>query len=271
MKRIFNLTNKYIILATPLILFSLFSTIYFAVAVNGKLINIIFALLLLFFMYSAFISGWGNMLKFAVQDDNFQDGNSLIKEFIPGIGEYFLPSSGALFTMFLINIIAIIISYFIGMSLIGDAGINVENLAKSFETTASMKAFLTTLAPEQLNKMAQWNFLLLITITFSYFLIMLYLPALFYKSKNPFIALFKSLKDLFSKKFVKTLGIYLIIFILNLILSVLSAIFANSTILHFVITLLNFYFLTFISLWIFDYYYNNFVKTLIGQNIDTKI
>ena len=49
-KKIFNLTNKYIILATPLILFSLLSNLYALFSANGRIINLIFALLLLILM-----------------------------------------------------------------------------------------------------------------------------------------------------------------------------------------------------------------------------
>ena len=48
MQKIFDLANKYIILATPLILYTLFSSIYLIVSANGnRLINLIFALILL--------------------------------------------------------------------------------------------------------------------------------------------------------------------------------------------------------------------------------
>ena len=47
MQKVFNLTNKYIVLATPLILYSLFSTVYMAVSISGgKIINLIFAFIL---------------------------------------------------------------------------------------------------------------------------------------------------------------------------------------------------------------------------------
>ena len=47
---IFNTTNKYIILATPLILFSLFSSVYLAASATGKLINLLVAIILFTFL-----------------------------------------------------------------------------------------------------------------------------------------------------------------------------------------------------------------------------
>ena len=63
MDKIFKLTNKYIILATPLILFSLISNLYFAFSAQGKLLNLLIALFLILLMTGAFIAGWFNMIK----------------------------------------------------------------------------------------------------------------------------------------------------------------------------------------------------------------
>jgi hypothetical protein len=113
--------------------------------------------------------------------------------------------------------------------------------------------------------------LILGTITFIYFITFLYLPSLFLKNKNPFIAFFISLKDTFSKNFFKTLGIFALIFILNFIISILSGIFGANTIIHFLLTLANFYFITLVGVGVFYYYYQNFVKSYIGQNVDIEI
>lgn len=62
-KESFNLTNKYIILATPLILFSLLSSLYILFSLGGNLVSLLIALVLFILMLAAFISGWSFMLK----------------------------------------------------------------------------------------------------------------------------------------------------------------------------------------------------------------
>ena len=270
MNKVFELTNKYIILGTPLILFSLLSTIYIAISARGALINILIALILFGLMTAAFAAGWFNMVKGAALD-NQEDPNSLIKEFLPGVGEYFLPSLGAVVNIIIISIILLLIAAFTGMKLIGDPGISPEALNSAIQNQEALKAFLVSLTQEQLIKINAWNLLLLVTMALTYFLELLYLPAMFFKNKNPFIALFLGFKDLFSKKFFKTLGIFLLIFVINFIISILSALFVGNTIIHFIMTLANFYFVTCASVGVFYYYNNNFVKPQIGQNIDTKI
>jgi hypothetical protein len=222
-------------------------------------------------MTSAFLSGWCNMMKLALVRPDREDPNSLLKEFIPGVGEYFLSTSGLLLMMLVIMSVLSIISFFIGANLIGDPGVSAEALSKALQTPATLKSFVASLDVEQLNKINNWNMLVVGTMTLGYFLLFLYLPALFFNDKNPVKAYFISLKDLFSKKIFKTIGIFVLIFVLNFIVSIFSALFAGNAILHFVLTLLNFYFITAVGVGVFYYYYNNFVDTKLGQNVDVEV
>ena len=272
MQKTFDLANKYIILATPLILYSLFSSIYLIVSAGGnKLINLIFALLLFVLMTSAFIAGWFKMIKLAITEPERENYNSLIKEFPAGVGEYFLSSLGGLILVFIFITLLLVASYFAGNITIGDPNVSAKALAESFQTPESLRAFLLTLSPEQALKISQWNILILSTITLGYFSLMLYFPAMFFKNKNPIIAFYISLKNLFSKHILKTAGIFLLIYVINFFISVLSALRAKLAIMHFIITLANFYFITVASIGIFYYYNTTFVENQIGKNVDIKI
>lgn len=270
-KEVFNITNKYIMLATPLILYSLVSSVYLAASATGRVLNIMIAVFLFFLMTGAFIAGWFNMVKLVVSHPDSREPNTIIKEFASGVGEYFLPSLGLLLNVLLITLLIMYLSFFVGMQTIGDVGISADAFAKAFETTEALKVFLASLTTEQLMKLNQWNVLIMSSLSFSYFLVLLYLPALFYKKKNPFMALFVSLKDLFSKKILKTFGLYFMIFSINAFISILSALFIGNVVMHFIVTLLNFYYITIVSVGVFYYYYKNFVEPQLGQNIDTRI
>lgn len=272
MQKIFNLTNKYIVLATPLILYSLFSSIYLATTMsNGQIINLLFAIILFTLMTGAFIAGWFNMIKIAISEENNEEPNAIIKYFPTGVGEYFLPALGSIFNMLLISVLLLVLSFFIGTHYIGDPGVSTEALSKAMQNTAELKTFIAGLNTEQLTKINNWNMLILGTLTLTYYLFFLYLPTLFYKSKNPFKAYFISLKDLFSKHIFKTTGIFLLIFVINIFISILSSLMGNNAFIHFVITLLNFYFVTAVGVGVFYYYHNSFIKPMLGQNIDVKI
>ena len=256
----FQLTNKYIILATPLILFSLLSSLYILFSVGGNLLSLLIALLLFGLMVGAFLSGWFFMIKTCVSNPEQEDPNVLLKEFPAGVGEYFLPVLGLMINTMVISVLLILVSYFVGMKLIGDIGITPEALTKGMESFAAMKTFLGGLTQEQIFKLNAWNMLLFFTMSVTYFLIMFYSPALFFKDKNPFKAYFLSLKDLFSKKFFTNFGLFLILFVSYFILSIFTTLFGANVIMHFVFTLINFYYLVFVAVMVYNYYYKNFVQ-----------
>ena len=271
LKEIFNITNKYIVLATPLILFSLISNIYAIFSASGRFINIIFAIFLLTLMTGAFFAGWFVMIKNAINDNYPENPNLLLKDFISGVGEYFLPTTGAVVLLTIFSLILLGIAFAVGNQVIGDIGITAEQLNEAMKSTNALKVFLTSLTEEQVIKINLWNILLLFTMTGTYFLQIFYFPALFYRNKNPFIAMWLGFKDLFSRKFFLTLLIVIIALTIYLFISALSALSAQNVVLHFLSTLLNFYFIIVLSIGIFYFYNDNFVKPQIGQNIDTRV
>lgn len=270
-KEVFKTTNNYIVLATPLILYSLFSNVYAAISANGKLISIIFAIILLTLMSAAFIAGWFKMVKEAINDSYSENPNLLIKDFLSGVGEYFIPSTGVVIIISLFSILALIGAFLVGHNLIGDIGITVEQLNNAMSSSEELKLFISSLSDVQYIRISQWNLLILSTMSLVYFLLIFYLPALFYKNKNPFLALFIGIKDLFTRKIFFIFFLTLSALFFYLFLSMLSAVTMHNLILHFIVTLLNFYFIIWISVYIFSFYNNNFVKSHLGQNVDTFV
>ena len=265
-KESFKLTNKYIILATPLILFSLLSSLYILFSIGGNTISLIIALILFTFMLGAFLSGWFFMIREGVKEPDMEEPNFLIKEFPAGVGEYFLPVLGAMVIGFVIASAIVLAAYFTGMKMIGDIGISPEVLAKSMESFEELKSMLLSLNEEQLFRLNAWNLLLFASMTVTYFAVMFYAPAMFFKEKNPIKAYFLSLKDLFSRKFFKNLVLFLGLFFSYFILSILTTIFGMNIITHFIFTIINFYYLVFMAVLVFNYYYINYAR--IGAQID---
>ena len=274
MQKVFNITNKYIILTTVLILYSLISNIYavsFAIGNRVNIIGLVFAVILLTFMTAAFLSGWLKMVCSAIENKDADNTNSLIKIFPEGVGEYILSVLGSFIVMGLFIVIISFATFYAGNHFIGDPQIDITKFAKIGNNMAEVKTFLATLSPEQINKFAKWNQLILCSIVFSYFALFLYLPAIFYKNKNPFIAFFISIKNLLSRKLLKTLGVFILIFIANTTISVLTALFSSNAIISFIVTLTSFYILTASTVGLFSFYNNNFTDSQFGQNIDVHI
>ncbi len=265
-KESFSLTNKFIILATPLILFSLFSSLYVLFSLHGSSVYPVITAALFFLMLSAFLAGWFFMIREGIKSPHTEEPNSLIKEFPAGVGEYLLPVMGLLFVMAIVSLVLFTGGYYIGMAQIGDIGISKAALSDAMVSAEAFNSFLSSISELQLLKMMWWYLLFLGLMVINGFLVMFYLPALFFKKSNPFIAYYISLKDLFSRKFFSNCLLYIIIFISYSILSVLTSLFGANIFLHFLFTLINFYYLIYIAVLVCNWYYTNFART--GGNID---
>ena len=268
-KHAFKYTNKYIILATPLILFSLISSLYILFSASGSILGLLITFTLFIMMLTAFLSGWFYMIKLCVQDYEPENPNALIKEFPSGVGEYFLPMLGMIINITVISCILLFISYIIGMKFIGNLNIPSAVLSEAMTSSEALKKFLMSLSQEQLLKLNAWNLLIMLTMGFEYFMVLFYSPAVLFKSKNPFKALFYSLKDLLSSKFLYNMALYFILFASYFFLSVFTTLVSSNPLMHFVCTLANFYYLVFAATSIFYYYFTNFVK--IGSKIDKVV
>ena len=267
-KESFNITNKNIIIATPLIFFSLLSSLYLIFSSNGSSFSLIISAILFFLMLGAFLAGWFMMITKAVKDSDIED-NKLIVEFPAGVGEYFLPILGMIFKIFIISAVIMIAAYFIGKKFVGNIGIPYAQILQATGSIDSMKEFVSALNEEQLIKINLYNLIFFFAMIFNYFILMFYPAAIFFKRKNPFIAFWIALKDTFSYKFFKNAALFTMIFITYFIISLFMALMGNNIIIHFILTLLNFYYVTFIGVLIFNYYYSNFAK--IGSNVDTTV
>lgn len=268
-KESFKITNTNIVIATPLILFSLFSSIYVILSSKGNTLGLSVTVILSFLMLGAFLSGWFFMIKKAVTNSEEDQKDKLIFEFPAGVGEYFFSILGMIFVIILVFIAITVLIGIAGKKFIGETGVSYNQLSTAFASVESMKAFLGSLTPQQISKFKAWNMLLMAGILFNYFAIMFYSPALFFKEKNPFKAFFINVKDTFGRKIFKNIFLFILLSIIYFILSVLTALLSGNVVTHFILTLTNFYYATFVGVLIFNYYYSNFAK--IGSQIDRTV
>lgn len=267
-KESFKITNANIVIATPLIFFSLISSLYLIFSSSGSQIGLLFSGLLFFLMIGAFLSGWFMMIAKAVKEPEIED-NKLITEFPSGVGEYFLNILIMVIIIIVISGGIILLTILAGKKFIGGFGVSASQFSQALATVDSMKEFVNSLNQEQLIKINEWNILFFSAMLFNYFILMFYPAAMFFKKKNPFIAFWLSLKDTFGRKFFKNIFLFFMIFIVYMIFSALTVLFGKNIIIHFILTLINFYYMTYIAILIFNYYYSNFAK--IGSNIDTTV
>ena len=239
-----KVTNDNIVLATPLIVFMWVLSLYLGFS-RGSISS--FGLMLLSFttvimMTGAFFSGWFFMVKgaidlskqlFVLDEDKSKATFNLLKTFPSGIGHYFLSFLGLILISLLIIAISGYLSFYLGMTLIGNLDLDVNQLRNVLASTVDMKTFLDSLTFEQLIKLNNWNLLILGITSLLSFLLMLWIPEIIYKTKNPFMALFKSIVKIF-QKFWKSVKLFLFMSLLNFVLSFISTFSILNPILYFI-------------------------------------
>ncbi len=266
----FGITNKYIVyLATPLVLFSFLSSLYLVFSSNSGKIGLIFAVILFLLMLAAFTAGWLYMVSNCVKNKDLEDKLSLIVEFPSGVGEFFLPALGILFNLLLICGLIYFGAHVFGMHYIGDIGITAEALKNAQTSPEAAKQLFESLSPEQIVRIGKWSLLSFVVGLFCSFMFMFYSPAVIYKTKNPFKAIFVALKDLFSHRFFKNVLLFIILFTSYTVLAIIGGLLNFNLFLQFVVNLVSFYYAVFVAVFIYNYYYSNFVK--IGSNIDVNV
>ena len=265
-----KITNECIILATPLIIFMWALSLY--IGFSKLSVNSWIAALLSFItviaMTAAFCAGWFYMVKkaislskqtFVLETDKSKEIFNLIKILPAGIGKYFASSLGMVLLFALIIAVTGSLIFKLGMALIGNIGLDPSQISAIMSSSAGMKNFLDSLTFEQLMKLNNWNLLFISFTSLLSFILMLWVPEIIYKTRNPFIAIFKSIKKVFQKCW-KSLKLFISISLINFVLSFINTFSVVNPIIYFVMMLVYFYFLVYLVVLIFLYYDREFVE-----------
>jgi hypothetical protein len=270
LKNNFRITNDSIILGIPLIIFISITGAYldYAQMAAGNLPSILLALITLFFMVSAFSSGWFYMTKkaiklskkeFVMDEDRTKAVMDLFRQIPSGIGKYFLSFLSFAFIGLLIMLLVTNIIGLIGIFTIGAPDID-SNLIKNFGSTImEHRAFLNSLSETQLLNLFYWQILLYIGFSFTMFLTFLWVPEIIYGTKNALVALFNSIKKVFHKP-LKTFLVFIIFAIIHFFMSVISTFASIHPVIYILTFILNFYVLIFSVILVFNYYEIEFLE-----------
>ena len=211
---------------------------------------------------SAFISGWYNCIKYTISlkdkvyidKDNYKnDQLEILKQFFPGVSEYFL-SITAMLSVYIG--LVIVISYYLDIfikNLLTNAGISHE-LFRIINSSnqQEIKQFIGTLSNSQAETLLVSFGILALCVFLFHFSILWFGPAVFYKTKNPFLAIFENFKFLF-KNFIPSIVIFITLTAINLFISFLTMICGNG-ILSFIPFLCFFFYILYYIVTVFMYY-----------------
>jgi len=176
-----------------------------------------------------------------------------MKEIPIGIGEYFLSFLGGLILYYGLLFLLIFVSSQIGIHFVGSLDFSVQDLRKAFMSYSTIKSFVNGLSTAQLTSFFIWSLLFLVTTTFYSFITMFWAAQIVNGTKNPFVALFKSIKFEF-KNFSDSIILFIYISVVHLVASFINAVFTMNTFLYFISMIIYFYFVVYVVVVVFLYY-----------------
>ena len=139
-------------------------------------------------------------------------------------------------------------------------GIGID-FTESIYSLTSMNEYLENVrsfSHDKLEIFHIWYLLQMCGMFFVSYLMMFYIPEIIYKTLNPFKAFINSIKNLF-KKFFPSLGLFLYLNILYLLISIINSILITHPFCYVLILILFYYYIIYATSLIFTYYEWEFV------------
>lgn len=266
----FKKTNDCIILATPLILFLSALSWYYSYAKDAidNIPKLILAIATMLIMISGCLSAWVYMAKktirmsdkiFVFEKDRAKAFGDLIMSLPRGIGRLFLPMLGVIFISVIIYSIFIYGITFLVSKYIGTIDLSLLSTDKLALSSQELLNEINALPRSQIIAINCWYLIFALgTMLFS-FLGILWIPEIVYAEKNPFKALYNSIKKNIIT-FPKTLFLFIYINILSLVISILNTLLMINPIAYFLVLIIYYYFIVYIVVLLFRYYEQTFIK-----------
>lgn len=271
-KKAFDMVKDNIILAQPLVIFLVIISLTTAgLYKQTNHVAFLFILIANILLITAFFSGWFYMIKKGathmkkVENEEYKNDEEktaasfgLIKEFFPGVGEYFIPMSFTIITYCVVYALIIFLCIKLGLRFLPDPHIDYNKIMSfSGSSMVEIQKYISTFSYAQLKAINLWMLYVGTTSAVFTFLTLFLFPAVYDKKDfilfAPFTAFNRNLIFIF-KNFIGVLGILIFLSVLNFVLSFLSIFFNLNVILSIVGLIVSFYFMTYAVALIFLYY-----------------
>ena len=287
-RQTFKTTNDGMILATPLILFVWILSLYIAYSksVVDTQFEVALSAVTMLFMTSAFCSGWFYMVtkcvefskkQFETEEEKATEAMKLIKIFPDGIGKYFLTFIGVvvIFMTIILSMVWLMQVLTTPILLQISDVLTKSGLNFSVSDTQNVQMLLDKISPTELMPLFRQimrptcKFLFIVTVIpmIVSFLMMLWLPEVVYRDKNPLVALFTSIKKIF-KKFKKSVGLFIYLTVVQVFMSFLSSLALINVVVYLFLMLVYFYFVVYVTVLLFTYYDREFNTSEVDINTE---
>lgn len=230
--------------------------------------KLILAIATMLIMISGCLSAWVYMAKktirmsdkiFVFEKDRAKAFGDLIMSLPRGIGRLFLPMLGVIFISVIIYSIFIYGITFLVSKYIGTIDLSLLSTDKLALSSQELLNEINALPRSQIIAINCWYLIFALgTMLFS-FLGILWIPEIVYAEKNPFKALYNSIKKIIIT-FPKTLFLFMYINILSLVISILNTLLMINPIAYFLVLIIYYYFIVYIVVLLFRYYEQTFIK-----------
>ena len=268
-KNALKTTNESFVIVIPMVIFYILLNLY--LILTGRQLNsnikVFTAFLTIIFMTAVFFAGWFFMISravklskriFVLDEDAAKAHVTLLKYFPSGVGKFFLSCLGQILIAVLLFMLLTLIYFQTGTKLIGDV-FTPEQITYMMTPSPDINELINKLTLEQNILLAKWGFLFLGFSFFTSYIIMFWAPEIIYRTPNPLMALIVAIKKLF-KKPLKSFGFFVIINILNFLLSLLVTLTAKILFLYYFLSVFYLYFIVYVVVLIFSYYEGEFIK-----------
>ncbi len=262
----FKITNNSMILTVPMIISFKIIEVY-TKYINGSAdsgAKFLFAFLTLIFMTGALGAGFFYLVKLAVEihkkvfvihNDRTKEILGLFKKFPDGIAQYFLSFTGAYVSFITIQILLLPVIAIIGLKLLGGMSPEFINTLQAFAYDSDR--LVDNLTEQQIIYLGCWVLLFLAFLFVLAYFLMLWIPEIMYKTKNPVMSIFSSIAKVF-KRFWKTIGIYLSAFVFIFALAFIMTFLPKHPLITLLFEVIKYYSYLYFIFLIFLFYDKNF-------------
>ncbi len=213
-------------------------------------------ILCLFALLFVFFSGWFKVIKESCDREKIKEKN-FYSLFLEGIGANIVPVSIGIVIYTIFMFLSILCAQFVALHFFGDINFFIEGMTKVANEQGNIMDYFSTLDVNQKFAIYGWNLCIIAFVALFNFIFTFYFPAMFDSEKNvflrPLISIWEGLKFLF-KNFFGAIGLTLFIYVINTVLAILNARFAQNTIISIILLLIYIYFVSFVVMLIFNYY-----------------
>ncbi len=266
----FKTANDCIIIAAPLIVFLSILGWYFDYTLSAvdTIPKALLALVTTLVMLSGFVSAWLYMAKKAItlsrsivvlEKDRGKALLNLVASLPKGIGRLFLPMLGVIGIYMIVYILLLSGSSVLVSETLGSVDISMFDISSIQVSSVELLEEIKLFTKDELVIIGCWGICNIIGAIIISFITMLWVPEIVYSQKNPYKALFLSIKKVF-KSFWKSLGLFIFINFIIISCTILNTLLMINPILYFIVLIVYYYFLVYIVVLLFEYYEQTYLK-----------